>query len=82
MESKYLSGVGVAKMRKAITTGFQALRPDPLHLLLWAAPSDEKSQDSITTMKDACGLEASDVVNTTIQPYSIHRQRRCACLMH
>jgi len=42
MESKHLSGVGIAKMRKAITAGFQ---------------------DSIASMKDSCGLEASDVVH-------------------
>lgn len=42
MESKELSGVGIAKMRKAITGGFQ---------------------DSISTMKESCGLDASDVVH-------------------
>lgn len=42
MEAKHLSGVGIAKMRKAITSGFQ---------------------DSISAMKDSCGLEASDVVH-------------------
>jgi len=42
MESKYLSGVGIAKMRKAITGGFQ---------------------ESITVMKDNCGLDAADVVH-------------------
>jgi len=42
MEDKYLSGVGIAKMRKAITGGFQ---------------------ESITVMKDNCGLDAADVVH-------------------
>jgi len=41
-EAKRLTGVGIARMRTAITNGFQT---------------------SIKDMKDACGLEASDVVH-------------------